>query len=156
MRLRLRDGEHRENSGRGLQLRPVTVAHDVPQLNTRDLAFLFEVGPPDLLNELLIGQQSFESVLGILVQRNPLHMEFQERLRQAERDGTLSQTATIDEIEAAVGKNVVRQVMGLTEQLYARWTEAMDWNEKNSGALLVALKQAFPKEKFLNIVPITE
>ena len=144
----------RNSPQRVLALRPVAITHQVPRLDVDSLTYLLESDDPDVLNVLLVGEQSFESVLGLIEERNQWHNRFQSRLGQVEKQEKLPEELRLEDLERLVGKDVIARLVDLTDMLYELYEQARCQNQDNYKALAAALGRAFPKGKLLRYLPV--
>ncbi len=139
----------RDDLARDLKLLVVGVGHQVPTCDVDSLMYLVQ-DEPQILAQLLDGQQTFDSLFSALEQRNRYHIEFQERLAVAERSRQQPHAElSREQIRNAVGPNIVRALSDLTQQVFDSYESARAKVHTNFATLREGLKRRFPRSKFL-------
>lgn len=140
----------RDDLGRDLKLLPIGMGHQIPVCDVASLMFLVDTDP-QLLGELLDGQQTVDSLFYTIGERNKYHMELQERLATFERSGgQLSPQVTSQMLEQVAGPNIVRSLSHLTAVVYDGYERARTKVNSNFTALRAALMRRFPKTRFIS------
>lgn len=120
---------------------------DAPRLDVSKLTHILEGAEPDLLNRMLVAQHKFLALHAFFEQRNQAHCQFQERLAALEREGTLSSTAPLTQIEAKVGQPIVGRLKSLTAAILEFYPNALAFQDQQLKDLAAYTKRAFPKRR---------
>ncbi len=139
-----------------LQLHPLTLGPEAPQLNTSDLAFLLDGTDPDLLNRLTVGQQRYQAVRAIVSTRNDKHAALQRRAAELQAHGV--EVLEGENVALGLGKDLVKQVRELTESLFVAMDDALSLVQENVAGLESFAARQFPKRRTprTEIVPIEQ
>ena len=137
--------EHRGDPDCYLKLQPLTVHLEFQKVDVDSLLYVLDTSNPNILNELMVAQQNFQTAMGVLEQRNDYHSNFQHRATQIG-------DAALDEATIAILRD-------MTKHLYDMFEDALKLNEDVAEKLKSFLddyvsfksriKRAFRKNKTL-------
>lgn len=99
----------KDDINRHLTLKPFSVLAKFPSLDIASLVFMLDGDSAQLLNELMISEHKFRTLLGALDQRNERHEIMQKRM------ATLGPEATLDEATVAILKDMTDSIYGLCD-----------------------------------------
>jgi cbb3-type cytochrome oxidase subunit 3 len=128
----------RDDPDRALKLTPFSVHAHFPQLDIVALEFMLESDGAQLLNELVVSEHMFITLIGALGQRNEHHEMMQRRIAEMGPDKALDQ-ATVQILE------------DMTNSLYGLADDAIDNLTAGFQKLRTYLVSRFPKAKALDI-----
>ena len=69
---------HKEEELRAFTLIPFSNFTETPEIDLNSLLFILDSDKPNLLNEIIIENQKFQSTIGVLNERNRVHLKFQD------------------------------------------------------------------------------
>ena len=104
----------RDDPDRYLKLHPLTVHLEFQKVDLDSLLYVLDADNPDLLNEIMIAQQNFQTAMGVLEQRNNYHSDFQHK---AAKIG-----------DAALDKATDAILRDMTDHLYGTFDDALRLN----------------------------
>ncbi|MBI1810802.1 MAG: hypothetical protein HY035_07020 [Nitrospirae bacterium] len=99
----------KDDINRHLTLKPFSVLAKFPSLDIASLVFMLDGDSAQLLNELMISEHKFRTLLGALDQRNERHEIMQKRM------ATLGPEATLDGATVAILKDMTDSIYGLCD-----------------------------------------
>lgn len=130
---------------RHLKLHPLTVHLEFQKVDIESLLYILDTDNPDLLNEIMVAEQNFQTAMGVLEQRNNYHADFQLR---AAKIGD----AALDEATVAILRD-------MTDQLYGTFEDSLRLNKdvskklgtylENYISLGMRIKRVFRRRKTL-------
>ena len=109
----------RDNPQRHLTLKPFSVLAQLPNLNIDSLVFMLEGEGAQLLNELMITEQKFRTLLGALDQRNQRHELMQ---RQIAKSGLNA----FDDATVTILKDMTDSIFGLSDDALSGLQESFE------------------------------
>jgi len=107
------------DTDRALKLTPFSVHAEFPQLNLESLQFMLEGEGAQLLNELMISEHRFVTLLGSLEQRNIRHEQMQRRL-------AVEGDAALDAATVQILKDMTDSIYGLTDDAIKSHTQGVN------------------------------
>lgn len=72
----------KDDPERHIKLHPITSKLDVQKVDINSLLFILDTNDPNLLNEVMVSQHSYEIYAELIEYRNTFHSNFQQRLSQ--------------------------------------------------------------------------
>jgi hypothetical protein len=144
----------RNHPGRFLAMRPllVPVVSNPKGVDVDALSFLLETDDRELLFELLLARQQFDTAVHALNERSRLHLEIaQPRLAAAKiGEGT---TYGSDEIEAALGREFFLHLTRATDDTISLIDRTRQSSEQLVGKFHSAMKRRYPKFSIIRTAP---
>ncbi|WP_424947045.1 hypothetical protein [Candidatus Spongiihabitans sp.] len=128
--------EWRDDSDRHLKLHPLTASLEFQKVDIDSLLYILDTNDPDLLNEVMVAQQSFQTAMGVLEKRNKYHTDFQQR---AAKIG-----------DAALDKATVAILGDMTNHLYTTYEDALRLNKEAAKKLEIYLKDYVSLKKSIH------
>lgn len=113
--------EHRDDPDRYLNLHPLTVHLEFQKVDIDSLLFVLDTDNPDLLNEIMLAQNNFQTAMGVLEQRNNYHSNFQHKAAQIG--------------DAALDKATDAILRDMTDHLYGIFEDALRLNKEAGNKL---------------------
>ena len=110
----------KDNTNRHLILKPFSVLAQFPPLDIASLVFMLDGDNAQLLNELMISEHKFRTLLGALDQRNERHEIMQQRMAK------LGPEATLDAATIAILKDMTDSIYGLCDDALQGLQEAFE------------------------------
>lgn len=117
------------------------------------LDFLLRSHAPDLVGRIAAAERSYLGVVETIEQRNGLHLRFQEKMASLVSGPAV--LASVDQLEGAVGRDLMGQIRALTEVLQR------DIPSAEADLAMVArqasdvLKHVFPMARMITVEPTT-
>jgi len=111
--------EKRNDSKRHLTLTPFSLLSQFPSLNVDSLIFMLEGEGAQLLNELILSEHKFRTLLGAINQRNQRHELMQHQV------ATLGPTA-LDDATLAILKDMTDSIYDLCDDTLSGLQESFD------------------------------
>lgn len=132
-----RDDQYRE-----LTLPPISFPPNLPQIDLPGLVFLLESNAAQILNEIMISEQRFLTIVGVLEQRNPRHEQMQHLV--ANSAAACVGPAVIDDATRVILKAMTDSIYDLSDGTIKSHKEVFD-------KLKVYLEESFPKAIALKV-----
>lgn len=134
----------RADPNRDLSLGPIAYFQEIPGIDLPSLAFLLE-STPDLLNALVVCQNKWNTVVGILRQHSHEYRRFQGRSDEAVRAGVMPSQP--QQVRDLVGPDIIGALRTLTDALYETMDGALQANEALFNELSQQLTRQFPDQR---------
>jgi hypothetical protein len=109
----------RDDPQRHLTLKPFSVLTKLPSLNVDSLVFMLEDEGAQLLNELMISEHKFQTLLGALDQRNKRHELMQQQIAK-------SGHAAIDDATVAILKDMTDSIFGFCDDMLSDFPKSFE------------------------------
>jgi len=124
------------------------------KLDIDSLSFILETSYRQCLAELLLAETQFQTAVMVIDERSRLHLQTIQPL--LERAGLIEGGSyTKEEIESALGIRLSRSLSRLTDDAIEHVGQAIVSIKEASDKLHIALKQLYPKEKFIRFETLT-
>lgn len=143
----------REHPARAYFLQPILVTPSDERFDLRALSFLLSTKEAELLNNLGVAEAQYRCVVGLVEQRNHLHLAFQHKVQ-----ATGASEGTFEDIKYIAGKMLGRQLEDLTDELYRTTEHAIGFNRDVYTAAVSSFRRLFPKSSMFGVedLPLTK
>ena len=116
-----------------------------------DLQFLLQGSHAQVYAGLFLEEQRFKLAVGLMQQRN--HLVFNDVFPRLANAGlTVGRSAAQDEVEHALGIDVVHKLKSVTAALYANVDEDLLSLKAQHDELRAAMRQLYPKQRVLQVI----
>jgi len=139
-------GPLRADPNRDLLLGPLAFFYEIPSIDLSSLAFLLE-SSPNRLQTLLMCQNLWNSVIGLLRQQSREFRRYQARMDEAVRAGLMAPREPPQKIRDLVGPEITGALRTLTDGLYEKLDQALEANETSFNNLAQQMTLQFPGER---------
>ncbi len=136
-RQHLLDKKKEKEELRAFTLKPFSNFFKTSEIDINSLLFILDSGSPNLLNEIVIANQKFQSTIGVLSERNKVHLKFQE---------LVATTGNVDPSTKEI-------LISLTNSLYESFEDSMETNIEMVPKISTFLKNYYKKGKPLGFEP---
>lgn len=130
-----------------LTMLPVLGYFEVPRLEVPKLVFILESPDPDLLNRLLVCQQKYLALQGLIEQRNGYHSQFQERLATLHREGIVKSGNSVEEVEHHIGQPLIGQLKTITEGILSSYPPLIEFQQARLEEMQAFSTKVFPRRR---------
>lgn len=141
------DKAEKDKIGRHITILPILNYSKVPELDFDSLSFIFGSSDANIVFELMLAQNSYFSVLGLLKKRNEYHVKFQKLISDLEPN-----TVDIGSL-AQKYPEIFESLRTITDQIYELFTHAIEKNRKASEMLTVFIYKDFKEVEPIKFVP---
>lgn len=132
--------EIKDDENRWILLKPLGSYSKYLQMDIDSLVYILDTEDANLLNELLVANDRFETAIGTLQMRNNVHLGFQKKLAEEGEKAFDDATTTI--------------LKDLTDQLYSAVDDSITTNLALFDKLKTFIKEKFPNERPLSREPM--
>ncbi len=139
---------YRDDPIRFLSALPMPVYDPYPAIETAKVLFILESDDPDLLNHLYLAERRFRSAMGLLAERNRLHVQLQQELAVAPPTGEIS----VEEVRRRAGPALFGLLKTVTDGLYAAMESTLQQNRATAERLQALMPRLFPGRKSMKVV----
>lgn len=140
----------RNDPHRAFMLVPITAAPSAIDMDLSKLTFLLDLRDKELLQHIEIADLRFRTVVSLIEQRNALHLEFQQRMEQAQLKSGEA-TFAGDQVRDLAGPLVTARLQSLTDLLFAATDDALESTLSTYRRAEVAFLAEFPKERLWHV-----
>jgi uncharacterized protein (DUF1778 family) len=128
----------RDDPQRHLTLKPFSVLAKFPTLDLNSLMFMLESDDAQLLNELMISEHKYSTLIGALDQRNARHEKMQQKMAEVRPQNALNNaTLTI--------------LKDMTDSIYGLCDDALSSLEESFQKLQSYIEREFPGVRALRV-----